>query len=173
MRYYYVCEMEPYHITVVEKNGKITETSFGRLEIKDAVYKETPLLKEAVRQLQQYFVGNRKQFELPLGPEGTPFQQKVWAALLTIPYGETRSYKEIAAQIGNAKACRAVGMANHRNPIGIIIPCHRVIGSSGSLTGYAGGIDKKQLLLELEQRNRLGLFSTGNGAGRGKTGEWE
>ena len=85
---------------------------------------------------------------------GTPFQQAVWAALQAIPYGQTRSYQQIAAQIGNPKACRAVGMANHRNPVGVIVPCHRVIGKNGGLTGYAGGLAVKQALLALEEANR-------------------
>ena len=93
-------------------------------------------------------------FDLPLRMQGTPFQQKVWAALREIPYGETRSYGQIAAQVGNPKAGRAVGMANNRNPIAIIVPCHRVIGANGSLTGYAGGLNVKQELLALERRTR-------------------
>ena len=88
---------------------------------------------------------------MPLAPKGTPFQQKVWAALQEIPYGETRSYKEIAAMVGNEKACRAVGMANNRNPLPIFIPCHRVVGTNGKLVGYAGGLDVKTFLLELEK----------------------
>ena len=111
----------------------------------------SPLLLEAERQLSEYFAGNRKTFDLPLKPEGTVFQRAVWNALCAIPYGETRSYGEIAAQIGAPKACRAVGMTNHRNPLPILIPCHRVIGADGSLTGYGGGLDKKRFLLELER----------------------
>ena len=104
------------------------------------------------KQLEQYFAGQRQQFDLPLDFQGTDFQQQVWQALLTIPYGEKRSYKDIAVQIGNEKAVRAVGAANGRNPISIIAPCHRVIGSSGALVGFAGGLDKKQILLSLEQQ---------------------
>jgi methylated-DNA-[protein]-cysteine S-methyltransferase len=118
----------------------------------------TPLLREAERQLRAYFAGELRQFDLPLDPQGTPFQQQVWAALREIPYGEVRSYGQIAAAIGNPKACRAVGMANHRNPLPILIPCHRVCGSDGSLTGYGGGIERKKWLLELElgvRRDRL------------------
>ena len=99
--------------------------------------------------------GRRREFQLPLAPKGTEFQQKVWKALLDIPYGETRSYGEIARAIGNPKASRAVGMANNRNPIAIIIPCHRVIGSTGKLVGYGGGLDKKEFLLNLERQNAL------------------
>ncbi|MDF2419220.1 methylated-DNA--[protein]-cysteine S-methyltransferase [Acinetobacter beijerinckii] len=110
-----------------------------------------PMLHKVKQQLEQYFAGQRQQFDLPLDFQGTDFQQQVWQALLTIPYGETRSYKEIALQIGNAKAVRAVGAANGKNPISIIAPCHRVIGASGALVGFAGGLDKKQILLSLEQ----------------------
>jgi methylated-DNA-[protein]-cysteine S-methyltransferase len=110
-----------------------------------------PVLVEAVRQLSEYFAGTRRQFDLPLDFRGTDFQKSVWEALLTIPTGETRSYAEIAAQIGRPSACRAVGAANGKNPISIIAPCHRVIGSDGSLTGFAGGLEGKKYLLELEQ----------------------
>lgn len=104
----------------------------------------TEVSDEAARQLEEYFQGKRKTFKLPLKLKGTEFQKLVWDALLTIPYGETRSYSEIACQIGRPKASRAVGMANHRNPVAIVVPCHRVIGKNGSLTGYAGGLDKKE-----------------------------
>ena len=110
-----------------------------------------PMLLRVKKQLEQYFAGQRQQFDLPLDFQGTDFQQQVWQTLLTIPYGETRSYKEIAVQIGNEKAVRAVGAANGKNPIAIIAPCHRVIGASGALVGFAGGLDKKQILLSLEQ----------------------
>lgn len=110
-----------------------------------------PMLLKVKQQLEQYFAGQRQQFNLPLDFQGTDFQQRVWRALLTIPYGETRSYKDIALQIGNEKAVRAVGAANGRNPISIIASCHRVIGSGGALVGFAGGLDKKQILLSLEQ----------------------
>ena len=115
---------------------------------------ETPLLAQGREELLEYFGGKRRTFDLPLKPQGTPFQQRVWAALREIPYGETRSYGQIAAQVGNPKAGRAVGMANNRNPIAIIVPCHRVIGANGSLTGYAGGLSVKQELLALERRTR-------------------
>lgn len=122
--------------------------------MKNNTRKRTSLLDVCAAQLREYFDGKRKIFDLPLKPEGTEFQLKDWNALREIPYGETRSYKDIAFAIGNPKACRAVGTANHNNPISIIIPCHRVIGSDGSLTGYGGGLDKKTYLLELEQKNR-------------------
>lgn len=109
---------------------------------------------EAVGQLEQYFAGRRESFSLPLDLYGTTFQKQVWQALTTIPYGERRSYKQMAEAIGSPKAVRAVGGANNRNPIPIIIPCHRVVGADGSLTGYAGGLDLKQLLLGLEDARR-------------------
>lgn len=111
-----------------------------------------PMLHKVKQQLEQYFAGQRQQFDLPLDFQGTDFQQQVWQALLTIPYGETRSYKDIAIQLGNEKAVRAVGAANGKNPISIIAPCHRVIGSGGALVGFAGGLNKKQILLSLEQQ---------------------
>lgn len=106
---------------------------------------------DVVEQLGAYFAGELKQFDLRLEFNGTPFQQKVWEALRTIPYGETRSYGEIALQIGNPTASRAVGLANGHNPIAVIVPCHRVIGANGSLTGFGGGLDRKRTLLSLEQ----------------------
>lgn len=109
-----------------------------------------PLLQEAARQLAAYFAGERRSFDLPLRPAGTPFQQAVRAALLEIPYGEVCSYARIAARIGRPKATRAVGAANHRNPFPIVVPCHRVIGASGALTGYGGGLDIKERLLRIE-----------------------
>ncbi len=113
--------------------------------------KETKVLREARRQLEEYFAGKRKEFCLPVAIRGTMFQLEDWQALCTIPYGETRSYGQLAAQIGRPKGSRAVGMANHNNPISVIIPCHRVIGSGGTLVGYGGGLDVKQALLALEQ----------------------
>ena len=112
----------------------------------------TPLLRKAAEEIGDYFAGSRRKFTLPLAPEGMPFQQKVWEALRTIPYGETRTYKQIAIQIGHNQSFRAVGMASNRNPIAIVVPCHRVIGYDGKLTGYAGGLDIKEQLLELEKR---------------------
>ncbi|WP_228989124.1 methylated-DNA--[protein]-cysteine S-methyltransferase [Streptomyces sp. DH8] len=111
---------------------------------------------EAVRQLGEYFAGDRTAFDLPLSLAGTPFQQSVWAALAKIPYGETRTYGELARELGKPGASRAVGLANGKNPVGIIVPCHRVIGSSGSLTGYGGGLDRKQRLLAFESGGTRG-----------------
>ncbi|MER7013359.1 methylated-DNA--[protein]-cysteine S-methyltransferase [Saccharopolyspora sp. NPDC000359] len=110
-----------------------------------------------VEQLAEYFAGRRTDFDLPLDLIGTPFQQRVWHALREIPYGETVSYGELAARIGRPSASRAVGLANGKNPISIIVPCHRVVGSDGNLTGYGGGIDRKRSLLDFEQRNAAGV----------------
>lgn len=115
------------------------------------------ILTQAARELTEYFAGERREFSVPLHPVGTPFQQKVWAALCEIPYGETRTYGEIARQIGAPKAARAVGMANHRNPLPLFIPCHRVVGASGEFTGYAGGLDRKRFLLALERQPLRGV----------------
>lgn len=113
---------------------------------------DAPALAEVARQLKAYFAGELKEFDLPLFPQGTSFQQKVWGELRKIPYGETLSYGELARRIGNPRACRAVGLANGSNPISIVIPCHRVIGSNGKLTGYGGGLPIKEKLLALEKR---------------------
>lgn len=113
---------------------------------------ETTLIKRTYTQLCEYFEGQRREFDIPINPQGTKFQQRVWEVLRTIPYGETRSYGEIAAQIGNPKACRAVGGANNKNPILIITPCHRVIGADGSLVGFGAGLNVKRTLIDLERR---------------------
>ncbi len=110
-----------------------------------------PILLKTAQQLNEYFAGKRQTFDLPLDFSGTEFQQKVWQALLTIPFGETRSYKQIAEQIGNVKAVRAVGAANGKNPISIIAPCHRVVGANGKLVGFAGGLENKDILLKIEK----------------------
>ncbi|AXK80575.1 methylated-DNA--[protein]-cysteine S-methyltransferase [Pseudolabrys taiwanensis] len=114
---------------------------------------EHPVLIQAERELSEYFAGKLASFSVPLDATGTPFQKKAWAALLTIPYGETRSYGALARQLGNPKASRAVGAANGRNPLSIIVPCHRAIGADGALTGFAGGLDAKRYLLALEAGN--------------------
>lgn len=134
-------------------DAAITHLYFAGQEAPDTYCeKETPIIKLAGMQLFQYMDGKRKKFELPYEMAGTVFEKTVWNTLLTIPYGETRSYKEIAEQLGNPKACRAVGRANSQNPIGIFVPCHRVIGASGKLTGFAGGLDAKKALLALEHQ---------------------
>ncbi|WP_165072424.1 methylated-DNA--[protein]-cysteine S-methyltransferase [Desulfovibrio sp. ZJ200] len=116
----------------------------------DALCQESPILRRARAQLEEYLAGRRRSFDLPLAPRGTDFQRKVWEALTRIPYGETRSYKQIAEAVGCPRGCRAVGLANNRNPISIVIPCHRVIGADGSLVGYGGGLPLKKALLRLE-----------------------
>ena len=121
------------------------------LEIRQNRSMPSPLQREVDKQMGEYFEGERKEFDLPLRPEGTDFQKKVWNALLEIPFGETRSYQDIANAVGSPKACRAVGMANHQNPIIIVIPCHRVIGKNGKLVGYGGGLSMKEKLLLLEK----------------------
>ncbi len=139
-------------VAVAENGTAITQLYFeGEAAPADAVVTETELLKEAGRQLLDYFAGRRTEFSLPLAPSGTAFQKKVWESLCTIPYGETRSYKEIAQSVGSPKGFRAVGMANNRNPIPVLIPCHRVIGANGNLVGYGGGLSIKERLLNLEK----------------------
>ncbi|MFP5356404.1 MAG: methylated-DNA--[protein]-cysteine S-methyltransferase [Gemmatimonadota bacterium] len=125
--------------------------------------RDDAVFADAVRQLQEYFDGTRITFEIPLAPDGTEFQRKVWMALRDIPYAHTVSYGDVAREIGNPKGGRAVGLANGRNPISIIVPCHRVIGSNGALTGYGGGIERKQWLLAHEARHG-GLFASAFGA---------
>ena len=135
---------------ILENNGSIVGIS-NKVEGWQGTYKETEVIKETYRQLSEYFAGKRDSFDIPIKTQGTDFQEKVWNALKQIPYGETRSYKEIAIAIGKPKAMRAVGMANNRNPIMIVIPCHRVIGANGQLIGYGGGLDVKEKLLTLEK----------------------
>ena len=117
--------------------------------------KETPLIKKTIKEIEEYFEGKRKFFDIPISIKGTEFQEKVWEALLRIPYGETKSYEDIAKMIGCPKGARAVGMANHNNKIIIIIPCHRVIGKNGKLVGYAGGLPVKEKLLQIESNYKL------------------
>jgi methylated-DNA-[protein]-cysteine S-methyltransferase len=139
-------------IGIEERDGAVTRLFFADCEEGTATAGgETPLLAEAFRQLEAYLAGELTAFSLPLAPAGTPFQRSVWKVLETIPYGEAWSYKEVATRVGNPKATRAVGMANNRNPIAIVIPCHRVIGADGSLVGYGGGLERKVRLLALEK----------------------
>lgn len=140
-------------VTVAATESAVTAVRFGApgpaAEEAGAL---PPLLRQAVEELHEYFAGVRREFTLPLAPAGTPFQQQVWAALREIPYGETRTYGQIAARIGRPKACRAVGMANNCNPIAIVVPCHRVVGASGALVGYAAGLPVKEKLLAIERK---------------------
>ena len=149
MIYQYSYETKLGSVTIVEEDGTLLAITTHHTY--EGIKQETPLINEAYRQLSEYLLGERKRFDLPLNPQGTVFQQQVWKALCDIPYGETRSYKQIAEAIGNPKAVRAVGMANNRNPLLIVVPCHRVIGANGKLVGYAAGIEKKEFLLKLEK----------------------
>ena len=135
-------------LTLTESDGALVRIEFGRGGCDECG--PAPLLERAAQQLTEYFEGRRREFDLPLAPVGTPFQREVWESLRQIPYGRTCSYKDIACAVGRPAACRAVGMANHRNPLPIVIPCHRVVGASGALTGYAGGLDIKRKLLAVE-----------------------
>ena len=138
-------------IGIAQNDRAITNVFFGKTVVpKDFIVEETSLLKEASRQLLEYFNGTRRLFHLPIEMEGTDFEKSVWKSLETIPYGETRSYSDIARMIERPGACRAVGRANSKNPLSIIVPCHRVIGTNGKLTGYAGGVDMKKRLLQIE-----------------------
>ena len=129
-------------VGIAEEDGCLTQVTFQTELPVGTVLEETPLIAQCRQQLDEYFAGGRKDFDLPLCPRGTEFQKKVWSAL-----------REIAAAVGNPKAARAVGMANNRNPISVIVPCHRVIGSDGKLVGYGGGLDKKKFLLDLEREH--------------------
>ena len=161
MKNAYIYETTIGKILIAEDEQGITELALTtELEDEDKkeqfnleyLLMETELIKEAAKQVTEYLKGTRKEFTVKLNPKGTEFQRKVWEALCAIPYGETRSYKQIAEAVGNANASRAIGMANHNNPIMCIIPCHRVIGANGSLVGYAGGLPVKEHLLNLEKQ---------------------
>lgn len=152
MKYVYSYEFPVGRYYIAEADGAITDISTYTVE--GAQTKETPLISKAAEQIREYFNGRRKAFDLPLNAVGTGFRKRVWDAMLEIPYGETKTYKDMAELAGNVKACRAAGGACGANPISIVIPCHRVIGSDDSLTGYGGGLHIKTALLELEQRYR-------------------
>lgn len=150
MKHYFPYQTAIGILCIHDDEDSITRISFSESRA-EGVKEETPVIANAHRQIEEYLRGERQEFDLKLSPKGTSFQQKVWNALLDIPYGETRSYGQIAMAVGNPKAARAIGMANNRNPIPIIIPCHRVVGADGKLIGYAGGLDIKTKLLELEK----------------------
>jgi methylated-DNA-[protein]-cysteine S-methyltransferase len=155
MNHTYIYETAIGKIGITDNDSAITTLYFSGDKLLDDMHiEETPLIREAAQQLTDYFEGKRKTFNVPLAPSGTEFQQKVWTVLQTIPYGETWSYKQVAEAIGNPKASRAVGMANNKNPIVIMIPCHRVIGANGKLVGYGGGLERKVQLLTIEQPNK-------------------
>ncbi|MDF2886816.1 MAG: O-6-methylguanine methyltransferase [Lacrimispora sp.] len=140
-------------VVISEQDGDVTELFFAKDEQYSGDNRTTPLLKEAEKQLLEYLSGIRKTFNLKLAAKGSEFQKLVWNTLQEIPYGETRSYKQVAKMIGRPEASRAVGMANSKNPILILTPCHRIIGSDGKLVGYAGGLEIKKNLLELEKNH--------------------
>jgi len=140
-------------LTVIESENSITQIHFGEVNVMGIETRKTALVEETERQINAFYSGKRHSFDLPLTLHGTEFQNRVWKALLDIPKGETRSYKDIAEAVGNPNASRAVGMANNRNPIPVIIPCHRVIGKNGKLVGFAGGLDLKEKMLRMEREN--------------------
>jgi methylated-DNA-[protein]-cysteine S-methyltransferase len=144
-------------LTLVTTGKGLSAVSFGARIPPNGILDEQAN-RVYIDQLSEYFVGKRKDFDLPLDLNGTPFQLSVWRALLNIPYGETRTYGEIARSLGKPQAARAVGMANHDNPVAVVVPCHRVVGHDGSLTGYAGGLHLKRALLALERQGRT-LFT--------------
>ena len=148
MNYYYKRTKIGY-LTITEENKAVTSIRFGKVNC-EGNFILSPLIQKTFLELEEYFEGKRKTFDIKLKPKGTEFQKKVWKELEKIPYGEIRNYKDIAEACGNPRASRAVGMANNKNPLPIIIPCHRVIGSNGKLTGYAGGLKIKAVLLRIE-----------------------
>ena len=156
MKDYCYCNSPIGRMLLVGRDGVLEELHFpkatAQLQIPKEWRENMAGFREVLSQLEEYFAGNRQAFDLPLAPRGTAFQEKVWEELCRIPYGATASYGEIALRIGNPKACRAVGMANSKNPIPIIIPCHRIIGKDGSLTGFGGGLPIKKQLLDLERQ---------------------
>lgn len=147
---------EPEALERQDVNAENEQNDNGGIVEKRYINEPTELSDRAYEQLMEYFEGKRRIFELPLKLQGTEFQIAVWRELLKIPYGETRSYKDIAEAVGRPKAYRAVGMANHNNPIGIVVPCHRVVGADGRLVGYAGGVSIKRALLRLEAQHKEG-----------------
>ncbi|MDD4032995.1 MAG: methylated-DNA--[protein]-cysteine S-methyltransferase [Bacteroidales bacterium] len=154
MTYEYFYQTSLGEIKITERNNHIIGTGFRKIS-EEAIREETPLIREVYTQLTEYLAGDRSVFDIPLKPEGTPFQLKVWNILASIPYGTTTSYRHVAEITGNAGAARAVGMAVHHNPALILIPCHRVIGIKGDLTGFAAGLEIKKKLLDLEKAHIL------------------
>ncbi len=149
---YFVYNTPLGRLTIASNGSAITHILFGACDL-PGQKRATELTNLASNQLQEFLAGKRKEFDLPLAPAGTDFQKQVWQALQSIPYGETRSYAQIAEMIGNPRSARAVGMANNRNPISIVIPCHRVVGVNGNLVGYAAGIHIKKWLLDMEVKH--------------------
>lgn len=153
MKSYFYYESPIETLTLTSEGENLIGLDFGKVQI-EGKEEKTKVIQDAIDQLEEYFQGKRKHFDLPLKFYGTEFQKKCWNALITIPYGETRSYKDISEIVNCPKGYRAVGLANNRNPIVIITPCHRVIGSDGKLVGFGGGLDKKEFLLNLEKKNK-------------------
>lgn len=147
---YFIYAMPLGRLTIVANESGLTQILFGPHSIEGAAKRPSALTNTAATQLQEYFAGKRRDFDLPLDPHGTEFQLKVWDQLKRIPYGETRTYAQVAEAVGSPKGFRAVGLANNKNPLPIVVPCHRVIGAGGKLVGYAAGIKIKRYLLELE-----------------------
>lgn len=158
---YYGCYDSPIGIIEITASDDAVLSIMFADSAKETDFKPE-VLKKTIRQLDEYFRGTRRDFDIKYEMQGTEFQKRVWKALTEIPYGETMSYKEMAVKIGNEKAARAVGSANSKNAISIIVPCHRVIGSDKSLTGYAGGIDRKKWLIEHERRGFIGNIAKYN-----------
>lgn len=153
MKSYFYYESPIETLTLTSEGENLIGLDFGKVQ-KEGKEEKTKVIQDAIDQLEEYFQGKRKHFDLPLKFYGTEFQKKCWNALITIPYGETRSYKDISEIVNCPKGYRAVGLANNKNPIAIIAPCHRVIGSDGKLVGFGGGLDKKEFLLNLEKKNK-------------------
>jgi methylated-DNA-[protein]-cysteine S-methyltransferase len=147
-------------LLLTAEGGALTRLHFSPFSVDPAWEHDPAALAESARQLREYFAGERTEFELDLGPAGTAFQRSVWDRLVTIPYGETTTYGELARELGDPRKVRAVGMANGRNPIAIVVPCHRVIGADGSLVGFGGGLERKRTLLDLEAEVAAGFRAT-------------
>lgn len=158
MKSYFYYESPIETLTLTSEGENLIGLDFGKVQI-EGKEEKTKVIQDAIDQLEEYFQGKRKHFDLPLKFYGTEFQKKCWNALITIPYGETRSYKDISEIVNCPKGYRAVGLANNKNPIAIIAPCHRVIGSDGKLVGFGGGLDKKEFLLNLEKKNKWKIDS--------------
>lgn len=158
------CESPIGRMLLVGRHGVLEELHFpnktDNLPVPPEWVRDEAAFAEALRQLDEYFAGKRQEFDLVVEPRGTPFQQEVWQELRRIPFGRTASYQDIALRLGKPKACRAVGMANARNPVPIIIPCHRIIGKNGTLTGFGGGLPVKRRLLELERGPMPALWAS-------------
>ena len=152
MKYYYPYSTSIGEVFLVEEDDDLVELRFT--SVQDGALQETPLIQKASQELKEYLAGKRKQFTIPLCPKGTLFQQQVWKELQKIPYGTTKSYQEVAILLGDKNKSRAIGSANHRNPLPIFIPCHRVIGKNQQLIGYAFGLSLKKQLLDLEKKNQ-------------------